>query len=230
MWYKLKRIMMRPNGVEKQIRPKWEWQPWANTVAYYPLDADFNDASWNSRNLTNTNATITTLNGVDCAYYNGSSYSTYTWATLPRTARTMSVWANGAAINDGVIVDIKKYNENNAWALATIFYGNSVLVADLSGVDAGLPCQANTWYHVVATQEWNTVKIYVNWNLVWTESNRPDYSTRTPNGWALWSQFNGFHNSALNWHLSKVILEDKVRTAQEIADYYDQTKWDYWIS
>jgi hypothetical protein len=42
MWYKLKRIMIRPNGVEKQIRPKWEWQPWVDTVLYY----DFEHTSW----------------------------------------------------------------------------------------------------------------------------------------------------------------------------------------
>jgi hypothetical protein len=34
----------------------------------------------------------------------------------------------------------------------------------------------------------------------------------------------------LYWQLSNVIFEDKARTSQEVSDYYDQTKWDYWIS
>ena len=39
MWYKLKRIMMRPNGVEKQVRPSG-WQPWANTLCYYNINSN----------------------------------------------------------------------------------------------------------------------------------------------------------------------------------------------
>ena len=103
MWYKVNRIMMRPNGVEKQVRPKTR-NPWANTVGYYPLNTDFDDYSWNSRNLTNTNATITTLGGVSCAYYWGNAYSTYTGYSLIRDARTTSVWMNPSDLTDWVIL------------------------------------------------------------------------------------------------------------------------------
>jgi hypothetical protein len=30
--------------------------------------------------------------------------------------------------------------------------------------------------------------------------------------------------------LSKLILEKRAWTDQEIQDYFNQTKWDYWIS
>jgi hypothetical protein len=51
MWYKLKRIMIHDNGIEKQVRPKTR-NPWANTIAYYPLNWDINDHSSNGYNLS----------------------------------------------------------------------------------------------------------------------------------------------------------------------------------
>ena len=34
--------MMRPNGIEKQVRPNG-WQPNNDTIAYRPLASDLND-------------------------------------------------------------------------------------------------------------------------------------------------------------------------------------------
>lgn len=38
----IKRVTIRPNGTEKQIRPAW-WTPWANTTLYLPLNWDITD-------------------------------------------------------------------------------------------------------------------------------------------------------------------------------------------
>jgi hypothetical protein len=38
---------------DTQIYPAG-WKPWANTLAYYPLETDTKDYSWNNRNLTNS--------------------------------------------------------------------------------------------------------------------------------------------------------------------------------
>ena len=62
---------------------KWEdlvrwWKPWANTVAYYPLKEDANDYSGNNRNGTASNVNFTTLNWIECAYFNNSSDSKIT--------------------------------------------------------------------------------------------------------------------------------------------------------
>ena len=40
---------------------RWGWQPWVNTVAYYPLESDANDYSWNGYNWVAVDVTYTTL-------------------------------------------------------------------------------------------------------------------------------------------------------------------------
>ena len=217
---------MRPNGVEKQVRPS-EWQPWVNTVAYYPLDTDFNDASWNSRNLTNSWATITTLGGVACWYWNWSATAYYQWYSITRDERTISARVNGHMINDNVCVQIAKRNVAFIGSLATVFYWWNIYIADSYGNGTtNYAATADTRYYVVGTQEWNTVKFYVNWNLYDTVTTRPVYQS-VPDGWSLGSQDSRGAGAKLNWYMSNVILEDKVRTAKEVSDYYNQTKANY---
>ena len=225
MWYKVNRIMMRPNGVEKQVRPKTR-NPWANTVGYYPLNTDFDDYSWNSRNLTNTNATITTLGGVSCAYYWGNAYSTYTGYSLIRDARTTSVWMNPSDLTDWVILQPSAYNVSPRWSMTTAVRWGDIMMADNNSISIDYSWTIGNWYHVVGTQEGSTVKMYVNWTLIWTKT-RPSYST--PNWWRLWAQFTAAAAAKYVGYISNAILENKVWTAQEILDYYNQTKANYWL-
>lgn len=59
MWYKVNK---RYVGTQ-QVRPSG-WKPWSNTIAYYPLETDANDASWNWHNAS---------------WVSGSSYTTVSW-------------------------------------------------------------------------------------------------------------------------------------------------------
>ena len=59
MWYKLKRIMMRPNGVEKQVRPFWK-----------TLEFDFTDSTgWSLTNATIANGKLTPTQDGGYWYY-----------------------------------------------------------------------------------------------------------------------------------------------------------------
>jgi hypothetical protein len=46
MWYKIQSRLIWT----QQVRPSW-WQPWVNTIAYYPLETDILDHSGNSNIL-----------------------------------------------------------------------------------------------------------------------------------------------------------------------------------
>ena len=213
---------------------QWGWQPWANTVAYYTLDTDFNDYSWNNRSLTNSWATITTVSWVNCAYYDGSSYSQLDGYSLDNSHRTINLWVKCTWWGYQWLVHIAPYSWDSGGSLWIKFNNWNTNVwpwdwANASAESVTANVSAWNWHNIVVTQETSTTKLYVDWSLIWTISDYPSQS-QVPWWWALWSKYFSLHSEKLTWYLSKVILENKVRTAQEISDYYNQTKWDYWIS
>ena len=230
-WYKIKRVLTWQGWVEKQIYPAG-WEPNANTVAYYPLTSDFSDASWNSRNLTNSWATITTQWWRACWYWNGSSYAEYSWYWLTNTARTINVWCYCTqASNTQWVVHISTYSViAPSWSLWVKFnlWNTNVWPWDWTNASAeSVTANVTAWWHnIIVTQSWNTTKLYIDWSLIWTISNYPS-EANTPNWWSLWSKYYSAHSEKLTWYLSAVILENKVRTAQEISDYYNLTKSTY---
>lgn len=213
------------------------WQPWANTVAYYPLDTDFNDDSWNSRNLTNTGATITTVSWVTCAYFDGNSYAQFDWYSLANTARTVNIWVD-CTLNGWYqwAIHISDYYTNSPWWSLWIKFNNwntNVWPWDWQNASAETVTATVTawWHNIIVTQASNVVKLYVDGDLIWTNNWYPiTWWWTTPDSWCLWSKDWPTHSEKLTWYLSKVILEDKVWTDGEVQDYFDNTKAIYWLS
>ena len=82
------------------------------------------------------------------------------------------------------------------------------------------------WKYVTITFNGsNTVKIYINWVLDWTNSSA---NVPSGTGFAIGANYN--HNGN-RWKggVSELIVENKVRTDQEISDYYNLTKSTYWL-
>ena len=124
-------------------------------------------------------------------------------------------------------LNISNYNSTSGGSLWIVFYQSYVLVADDYWAQAfAETCSTWVWYYVTAVQEWNTVKGYLNWVLKWESTTRPN---QTPTWWSLWAVHETTHSDKYIWYMSDVILEDKARTAQEISDYYDFTKSNYWL-
>jgi hypothetical protein len=240
-WYKIKRILVWQWWQEKQVYPAG-WKPWANTVAYYPLTSNFNDASWNSRNLTNTNVSTTTLSWVLCAYFNGSnSYLTYSWFALWNTARTINLWLNYIRPNSSSdrlwIIHIANPSANTQaslyWSLwSQIKTSTTICTADWynsSAESQTATISSWLWYNLVITQEWTTVKLYLNWDLKFTISSYPNQQA-APSWRRLWASCRSIDiNQYFKWYLSSVILENKVWSTDDIANYYNQTKSNYWL-
>ena len=91
----------------------------------------------------------------------------------------------------------------------------------------------NQWHLVTITQNvaqdswaWSwTMNVYLDGVPYGTTNhylNRPLYRFGSATEW--WYYYN------FPWKFSNLIIEDKERTAQEVADYYNQTKGDYGIS
>ena len=221
------------------------WTPWANTVAYYPLTSitTVNDMSGNNRNLTNSNVSFWTQFGVDCAYisWNADSYHSVTkylywnitWLPTWSSARTYSFWIyNDNASVPSAADDVYIFQ----WITSTnrMVFVNWWWVDSSSGL--AISQRWSSWYfwasirkqrcYNVITYEGARFEWYVKWVSRWTW-------TYTINTWSnkfsiFWASENPAWN-AFNWWMSRLILEDRARTAGEVAAYYYQTKSNYWL-
>lgn len=241
MWYKLKRIMIRPNGVEKQVRPSG-WQPWANTIAYYPLTSisTVNDmkGSWVAYDLTNNgDVTFWTYDWIDCAkfwwtqntsclYYNSSLF---TWSA----EFTVNIWHKQLSTyswSHNNILGVWTYLWTN-WFIEWVKTNNSHLFVWwwTNDRDTWYVMPVWTWQNIVYTHKnWN-IKVYVDGVLKYTGTvSFTIWNWKTILWWWIISWDVSVDN--MQWYLSNVIFESVEWTAQEIADYYDRTKANYWIS
>ena len=215
-----------------------QWKPWANTIAYYPLNWDANDYSWNSRNLTNNGVTFNTslASWQKVAYFSWSSTNlSLIGQNISTSAITLSMWLNksrnsneeifmeilGANVNDFIIQSTNS-NIGNMWLSWWIdSNNNSSLWYNNTGISNW------TRRHIVAVLDSNWCRLYQNWQKLsltysrWSESLA--LWTRAFTQFYLWWRSWVFWQ----WYISEAIYENKARTAQEISDYYNQTKANY---
>lgn len=211
-----------------QIRPVW-WQPWANTICYFPLDTDLNDTSGNWYSLTGNNwAVIGNLNGLNCLDLTSNhSYASWVISWIPQwnQVRTNIFWIRWNFIEWGY--SGYTYGQSGSGKADTIYYNSPITWSQYwNAIDTWVTPTAWDWVHIAVTIDGSTSqKVYVNWTLKnsWSLTMNTDGTTlylwHNPRDWTY-----------ANWYISKFIIENRVRTAQEVADYFNQTKADYWIS
>lgn len=233
---------------DTQVRPTW-WggrQPWANTKLYLPLDWDVIDYSSYSRTFTVYWATAsvwtpvfdTLSSGKQVADFIATNHYNSNWfmfinnpTNIPNSWNmTLSFWICSGG-STSTYQEIVSYRGNN-------FYRMSMLGDDLHYLFHG-SAQENTsfiltvwtWYHIVNVVENWVCTIYCNSNQIYSDSySYWSGSDKLCIGAIYDPNWTNLRSEAYNWKLSEVIIEDKARTAIEISNYYDQTKWDYWIS
>lgn len=210
------------------------WQPWANTIVYYPFTSQTTvaDMSGNSYNLTNNWATFWTFQGVDCVYVDWTTYlecptavTVPDWCTILAWCYTQNTsWdfrriVNIAAGNRSLMLTYSTGNEwkwYNVWLWwrpttnATSYYG--------------------AWYLVAWTWLSNVQKLYIYW-----ANTAVDITDNQNTYWMTNATLCVGADSSSHWDnfiggVSNLIIESRVRTAQEVVDYYNQTKSLYGIS
>lgn len=223
----VKKIMMRPNWVEKQIRPDTWWKPWANTLAYYPLTSEttVNDMSGNNHNLTTSWSWIL----YDSLWVGLSNSSFFSWSAIipPAWPFTINVWAKYTTLtNEGHVV--QQFNSSTNGSAITIWcYNNNWFSRWKGSGDLEVaPITANQWTNVVYVYTSGTVKFYINCTG-YTQSRT--INTTTPNYFWVGSWWETYRRWYMNWNISELIIENKARTDQEVSDYYNLTKWNYWL-
>ena len=218
-----------------------EWKPWENTVAYYPLEKDTNDYSWNNRNLTNSWITfdggVWVFNGNAIWYYTNNSLwnnlNNFTYSVYVNPSSIASWTYNTTEYNANRIIsiiqngDIKTYDKtlslSNSSRAQWYNYYNWLYLVYASWISI------NTWYYLTYTFNGNMMKIYKNWILEQSLACWWSYTWYTQATLCVWN--NTDYNQIKKYYgkISNVIIEDKARTAQEVLNYYNQTKSNYWL-
>lgn len=234
----LKKVCMWVWGTEKQIRPAWR-TPWANTIAYYPFETDINDYNWNY-NLTNSWVTFSTINWVKCANFTSNVYAYSSNIPLPTWSsdRTISFWFyNTSLVGDTYFCWYGSHSIGCFFApriddsyLSLMGYWNNYNY-DYKSI---ILLQTGVWEYYTIVLSNKYLQFYKNGgNKNWPSSQRSYNTTAVWNTWkfTVWCRLTSSATpwNYINWYMSNLILENVARTDQEIADYYNLTKWNYWL-
>lgn len=214
------------------------WQPWVNTIAYYPLNWDANDYSWNGYHMSAVSTvTYETLSSwIQVAKTNNSQLQV---DNFPSFAQNITVllwvqqyqnttgyhnmwywvrWANSQSWDSDGVSKLVHSWPSQWWGVRIFMYTNTNTIATPSFTDLTWNLRTVTYNN--STQE---MSLYKNNTMVGQAQ-----SWGTPYSslwyfclWVIWYWWNS------KLYLSNCIVENKVRTAQEIADYYNQTKANY---
>lgn len=199
------------------------WKPWANTIVYYPFENDYADqmgntvlsASWtkdtigytftisgNSK-ITNGNATWKTAlaNQVFVSYWiKVNSY----WSITQFPDATKDFFYDFYHTSSSYR---KKWEYRpNSWS-ATYFWSAST----------------TTWtryYFAYWYDDWK-IYAYFNWEQVGSAT------VGVPRTWVPRNVVSA--SNGCNFTISQLIGESVCRTAEEILNYYNKTKWTYWL-
>lgn len=216
----------------KNFYKQW-WQPWANTIAYYPLTQDANDYSWNNYNITTSWASSYTPDGALLPD------SFHAWLLIPfniytSNTYTFSIWQKPLHIPPREDMRWIDCSENGNYRLISLWYSlyyNTKLEHRRWGNSSSvfwtyINYSVDTRYYCTYTIDNGTIKTYVNWNNLWTKT-WVSWHTCALRFWQEWNMWADRH---WYWYMKDIIIENKVRTVQEISNYYNQTKSLYWIS
>lgn len=204
-----------------------EWRaPGANTLAYRPLDSDLNDYSWNNHHFSIASWNVSysdnmaTLTRCICSWWwmNG-----FVW-DFTMLMYTTNAWGDVWLFP---ICDSRGYPSLYVGYWWNVVWWGFVNLNNLIWYTVTYS-YSGAWVHLVAfVKTDNAIIIYLDGvevnRVSWTYTNMYNGSW-TNNTWlgtnVIWTWTSTYWN---------IIIENKARTAQEISNYYNQTKWNYWI-
>ena len=211
-------------------KKKW-WKPWANTIAYYKFDWNLNDSSGNNHNLGSalygTFNYTTTTQWAKYVYCSSAAYPSPISLPYKSDGYTINMWWKGQT-GSNVILDFQPATSGVNYWNRIIYKSATSLSYVISRSDVTVP-DLTTWKNICIVNSSNVSYLYINNSLI-TSQNLNSYNMNIPYFWFnragyAWSP----QNTSWAMSMSELIIEDKARTAQEIADYYNQTKSNYWL-
>ena len=211
--------------------------PWANTVAYYKMDWNANDSSWNGRNGTDDNISYVPGRFWQWWSFNGSTsiirlpnnfQNNFSWWLF-----TISAFVKPASFTGTVNSIFKNRGDATTWAVHFDLTNSKVTLyitqsnwTMIWALQSAAKLSTGIWYHVWAVADWTNINIYLNWNNVgsraynWTLKTSFIYNNiwcKVKDTWVI------DVNQSFNWLIDEVIIENVAWSATEVQEYYNLT-------
>lgn len=212
------------------------WTPWANTTLYLPLNWDITDPyNQVTYNWVWTSSFATWSTGVQAANFTWSNaialgtstdfiWNTWECTTLFWFTTTSPSTEQRCSLNlnwEYFMINRITGGKLNGHALTT---SNEYSVSWTTSI------VANTKYLATITRKENwKMCVYLNWNLEWETNIRWTFKSLPYQFWQHIGAWRLGNSEFWRWMIKDFIIENRERTAQEISDYYNQTKSNYWI-
>ena len=206
------------------ITTSFEWKPDANTVMHFPFKNDILDKVWN--------ATIPISWTKQSVWYQFSSSGQVDFTNSPTNCRFISVWLKYISsqwdynqITSTFIWEVL-YNFNHK---STDFYHRFQYHSNASSSSPSTTVyptssqqntNSNQWYHMAYWTDWTKVYAYLN-SVKVRETTIVNW-LHTNTSMKLFQQMN-----IVFWEL---IWEKAMRSQTDITNYFNKTKWKYWLS
>ena len=206
--------------------------PGVNTYAYYSFDDRWvswyiKDDSWNWRNAI---------------WWTQPSYVLVSWSNYAWDFNNSSTWTSPVAdiswitntkftevVRVKPVADWQQYISYILWSYqqAIIYWYNSKQIEFYSYDWTNRRITIKSWvnlnqrYCIWFTRNWTTIKVYCNWEYVWSITV-PTYTIANINVWWAWWSWR-FH-----WLIWAMILENNVEwSLSDFQSYYNKTKNHY---
>lgn len=219
-------------GTEK-VRPSW-YIPWSNTLAYFPLENDTLDHSWNNRTLQESASWTATKQSL---WYlmNGTPYVADIWAT----AKFISAWINVVTYWSSTVSLLwmwdwyfaYQFKEN--W-ISTMWWqwGHVKKVYSVSNwtfyrADNYYDTTSWVWYNMACWYNNSHAVFYINWEVYWDTTYIPTPPSNS--AFIISNRFSSSSDNSSSMIFSDVIIEDTLRDTTKYQDYYNSTKSNYWL-
>lgn len=225
-----------------KIRPTGR-QPWANCVAYYPLEDDFNDYSWNGYNLTNSWLVLgTTSDWYKWAYIgtgnhadtNGFNYP-YTWNWQTTWTIAFWLWCNTLTEGSWSIAILSEWatnNNANAWIWYTTYdypdwwlwyfwIWDTFSWSTMRPLDWVNMMDANNMHSYVITINSTTFSMYKDWVLA--VSAWISWAWYTTGTWfRIWNESTDV-SQCIQWYVRHFVYDTSVWTLSDVQAYHNWT-------
>ena len=251
-------VYLYQNNTEKILKNiyigEYGWKPGENTLFYYEFENNFNDSSGKWNNITTTSWVWYTTQWWQYVanLTDGTGY-----IRIPSIQNSIGTWDftvsfrlypkqpwyyswNSYPMIFWMTVDISPYPWPNIFfdPFSVNWLWDKVIWRTASNNQTGGSKTAsslyNWWHHFVMTRNSWTVACYIDWqqDVIW---NSDTISFPTTNEYAyMWFALFAYNGNRQSWRNTwvmwdKLILESKWWSAQEVSDYYNQTKSNYWL-